>query len=335
MKRKTILLLIAGLLLSLPAFGQKQYKLADTVKLGGDGGWDYLTYEPGAHRLFITRGTHVMVIDTSSLKQVGDIPDLKGIHGVALAPGLNKGFISNGADDSVAVFDLKTLKVTDTVKVGSRPDAILYDPFSKHVFTFNAKSQDSTVVDAASGKVLATIALGGKPEDTAGDGKGKVFVNIEDKSELAVIDVNNNTVTTHWALKGCEEPSALAFDVAHGRVFSGCSNKVMTVTDAASGKVVTTVPIGAGVDAAAFDLKTQEAFMSCGDGTLAVVHEDAPDKYSVKQSVQTARGARTMAFDTDTNEIYLVTAQFGEKGPNDRRPPIIPGTFQLLVVKPE
>jgi YVTN family beta-propeller protein len=335
MKRNMVLLLVAGLLLSLPAFAQKQYKLVDTIKLGGDGGWDYLTYEQGANRLFITRGTHVMVIDANTLKQVGDIPDLNGIHGVALVPAMNKGFVSNGGDDSVAVFDLKTLKVTDKIKVGGRPDAILYEPFSKHVFTFNAKSQDSTVIDAASGKVLATIALGGKPEFPASDGKGKIFVNIEDKGELAVIDVKSNAATTHWPLKGCEEPSALAFDVAHGRLFSGCGNKVMAVTDAASGKVVTTVPIGAGVDAGAFNVKTQEVFMSCGDGTLPVIHEDGPDKYSVKQTVSTARGARTMALDTDTNAVYLVTAQFGEKGPNDRRPPMIPGTFQLLVVKPE
>ncbi len=335
MKRNMVLLLVAGLLLSLPAFAQKQYKLVDTVKLGGDGGWDYLIYEQGAHRLFITRGTHVMVIDTNTLKQVGDIPDLNGIHGVALAPAMNKGFVSNGGDDSVAVFDLKTLKVTDKIKVGGRPDAILYDPFSKHVFTFNAKSQDSTVVDAASGKVLATIALGGKPEFPASDGKGKVFVNIEDKGEIAVIDVKSNTAATRWPLTGCEEPSALAFDVAQGRLFSGCGNKVMAVTDAASGTVVTTVPIGAGVDAGRFNPKTQEIFMSCGDGTLPVIHEDAPDKYSVKQTVSTARGARTMALNTDTDAVYLVTAQFGEKGPNDRRPPMIPGTFQLLVVKPE
>ncbi len=201
MKRILILSLAAGILLSLPAFAQKQYKLVNTVKLGGEGGWDYLTYEPGANRLFITRGTHVMVIDTNTLKQVGDIPDLVGIHGVALAPEMNKGFVSNGGDDTVAVFDLKTLKVTDKIKVGTRPDAILYEPFSKHVFTFNARSQDSTVVDAASGKVVATIPLGGKPEFPASDGKGKVFVNIEDKSELAVIDVKSNTATAHWPLK--------------------------------------------------------------------------------------------------------------------------------------
>ena len=303
MKRNTVLLLATALLLCLPAFAQKQYKLVNTVRLGGEGGWDYLTYEKGANRLFVTRGTHVMVVDTNSLKNVGDIPDLNGIHGVALALDINKGFVSNGGDDSVTVFDLRTLKVTDKIKVGGRPDAILFEPFSKHVFTFNAKSQDSTVIDAASGKVLATIALGGKPEFPASDAKGKLFVNIEDKSEIAVIDVNNNTAATHWPLKGCEEPSALAFDVAHSRLFSGCGNKVMAVTDSASGKLVATVPIGGGVDGGAFNPKTQEVFMSCGEGTLPVIHEDSPDKYSVNQTVSTTRGARTMALDLDTTRF--------------------------------
>jgi YVTN family beta-propeller protein len=334
-KFRVVLPLVLGLLLSIPAFAQKQYKLADTVKLGGDGGWDYLTFDKDGQRLFITRGTHVMVVDAKTLKQTADIPDQSGIHGVALAPEMNKGFISNGGDDSVAVFDLKTLKVTDKVKVGGRPDAILYEPFSKHVFTFNAKSQDSTVVDAASNKVLATIPLGGKPEFPASDGKGKLFVNIEDKNEIAAVDVKTNTVTAHWPLTGCEEPSALAFDVEHGRLFSGCGNKAMAVTNAGDGKRITLVPIGAGVDAGAFNPGTQEVFMSCGEGTLAVIHQDSPDKYSVRQTVPTVRGARTMALDPSTNAVYLVTAQFGEKGPNDRRPPMIPGTFELLVVKPQ
>ena len=333
--KRTAILVLALLVLCLPGSAQAQYKLATTEKLGGEGGWDYLTYEPGAHRLLITRGTHVMVIDTNTLKPAGDIPDLTGIHGVALAPQMNKGFISNGGDDSVVVFDFKTLKATDKIKVGNRPDAIVYDPVSKHVFAFNAKSQDSTVIDAASGKVLATLPLGGQPEASAADGKGKVFVNIEDKNEIAAIDTHSNAVTARWALKGCEGPSAFALDAAHGRLFSGCHNKLMAVTDASSGATVATTPICSGVDAGDFNPKTQEAFMSCGDGTLAVIHEDSPDKYSARQTVQTQRGARTMALDTDTNAIYLVTAQFGEKGPNDRRPPVIPGTFVLLVVKPE
>ena len=335
MKRILVGVIATGLLLSLPALGQKQFKLTNTVKLGGDGGWDYLTFDKDSQRLFITRGTHVMVVDAKTLKQVGDIPDLSGIHGVALAPGLNKGFVSNGGDDTISVFDLKTLQVTDKIKVGGRPDAILFEPYSKHVFTFNAKSQDSTVVDAASGKVVATIPLGGKPEFPASDGKGKLFVNIEDKGEIAAVDVSTNSVLAHWPMPGCEEPSALAMDAAHNRLFSGCGNKTMAVTDASSGSRVAMVPIGAGVDAGAFNPNTQQIFMSCGEGTLAVIHQETPDKYSVVQSVSTVRGARTMALDPDTNTVYLVTAQFGQKGPNDRRPPIIPNTFELLVVKPE
>lgn len=334
MKRTTLLVIVAACLSALPAFAQN-YKLVNTVKLGGDGGWDYLTFDKDGQRLFITRGTHVMVVDAKSLKQTADITDQVGIHGVALAPEFNKGFISNGGDNTVAVFDLKTLKVTDKIKVGSRPDAILYEPYSKHVFTFNAQSQDTTVVDAATGKVVATIPLGGKPEFPASDRKGKLFVNIEDKNEIAVVDVNANKAIATWPLKGCDEPSALAFDVEHGRLFSGCGNKTMIVTDAGSGKLVTTVLIGNGVDAGAFNPNTREVFMSCGEGVLPVIHQDTPDKYSVKQTVTTARGARTMALDADGKTIYLVTAQFGEKGPTDKRPPMIPGTFELLVVKPE
>src|SRR5271166_1211305 len=248
MKRVLIVLIVAGLCAAVPSLAQKQYKVADRVKLGGEGGWDYLYYDKDGHRLFITRGTHVMVVDTGSLKVTGDIPDLSGIHGVALAPEFGRGFVSNGGDNTVTVFDLKTLKKQDNVKVGERPDAILYDPFTKRVFTFNARGKDSTVLDAASGKVVGTIPLGGKPEFAATDLKGKVFVNIEDKNEIAQIDANKLTVSNRWPLNPCQEPSALAFDKEHHRLFAGCGNKMMAVVDSESGKVVTTVPIGEGVD---------------------------------------------------------------------------------------
>ncbi len=333
--KRTLLLLSAILLVTLPALAQKNYKVVNTVKLDGEGGWDYLSFDKDGQRLFITRGTHVMVVDAKTLKLTSDITGQSGVHGVALAPELGKGFISNGGDDTVTIFDLKSAKPSGKVKVGERPDAILYDPYSKHVFTFNAKSQDSTVLDANTEKVVGTIPLGGKPEFAATDNAGHVYVNIEDKSELAAIDVKANTATAHWPLKGCEDPSALAFDVAHKRLFSGCGNKMMKVTDSSSGNEVATVPIGQGVDAGAFNPSTGQVFMSCGDGTLTVVHQDSPDKYSVVQTVQTARGARTMALDPGSNTVYTVTAQFGETGPNDRRPPMIPDTFELLVVKPE
>jgi YVTN family beta-propeller protein len=317
-------------------FAQQPFKVAERVKLGGEGGWDYLSYDPDGHRVFITRGSHVMVVDTNTLKAVGDIPDLSGIHGVALVPGLNRGFVSNGGDNTVTVFDLKTLKKLDSIKVGERPDAIIYEPFSKRVFTFNARGKDTTAVDAATGKVVGTVPLGGKPEFAASDGKGKLYVNIEDKSQIAQVDVTKLTVLNTWSIAPCQEPSALAFDVEHHRLFSGCDNKMMAVVDSDSGKVVTTVPIGEGVDAGAFNPKTQQVFMSCGEGVLTVVHEEGPDKYSVRQNLQTVRGARTMALDPDNQIVYLVTAQREETAPSPgQRPAIIPGTFELIVVKPE
>jgi len=266
----------------------------------------------------------------------GDIPDLSAIHGVALAPELKRGYVSNGGDNTVTVFDLKTLSKLDSVKVGERPDAILYDPFSKRVFTFNARSQDSTVIDAASGKVAGTVPLGGKPEFPASDGKGKVYVNIEDKSQISEIDVSKLSVLNTWSIAPCQEPSALAFDVKHHRLFAGCHNKMMAVVDSDSGKVVATVPIGEGVDAGRFNPNTQEVFMSCGEGVLTVVHEDSPDKYTVKQNLATVRGARTMALDQDNNVVYLVTALRDDKpvAPG-QRPAMVPGSFELIVIKAE
>ena len=335
MKRIFALFFAATLLAAVPALAQKQYKVVNHVKLGGDGGWDYLYYDKDGQRLFITRGSHVMVVDANTLKVSDDIPDLSGIHGVALAPELGRGFISNGGDNSVTVFDLKTLKKMDSVKVGERPDAILYDPFTKHVFTFNARSKDSTVVDAASGKVVGTVPLGGKPEFAVSDGKGKVYANIEDKSEIVAIDATKLSVLNRWSLSPCQEPSALAFDVTHHRLFAGCDNKMMAVVDSESGKVVTTVPIGAGVDAGRFNSNTQEVFMSCGgDGVLTIIHEDSPDKYTVTQNLPTAKGARTMAMDYASNTAYLVTAQREATPPAPgQRPAMVPGSFELIVVK--
>jgi len=333
MKRILAIVLATASLAVVPAYGQ-QFKVTDTVKLGGEGGWDYLVFDKDGQRLFITRGSHVMVVDAKSLKVTADIPDLSGIHGVALAPEFNRGFISNGGDNTVTVFDLKTLKKLDSVKVGERPDAILYEPFSKHVFTFNARSHDSSVVDAATGKVVGTIALGGKPEFPASDGKGKLYVNIEDKSQIAQVDVAKNAVLNTWSVAPCQEPSALALDIEHHRLFAGCDNKMMAVVDSDSGKVITTVPIGDGVDAGRFNPKTQQVFMSCGEGVLTVIHEDSPDKYTVQQNLPTAKGARTMALDRENNVAYLVTAQREDKPvPPGQRPTMVPGSFELIVAK--
>jgi len=326
----------AGFLAPTPAHAQ--YQLKQKFVLGGDGGWDYLTYDPVGKRLFISRGTRVMVVDPAKGTVLSEIPDTAGVHGIALAQDLGKGFTSNGRDNTVTVFDLKTLKETAKVKLegGENPDAILYDPASKRVFTFNGRSKNATVIDADKGTVVATIPLDGKPEFAAADGKGMVYVNIEDKSELTAIDAKKATVTGSWPLTGCEEPSGLAMDQKNRRLFAGCHNKVMAVVNADTGKVLATPTIGAGVDANGFDPGTQLAFSSNGDGTLTVVHEDAPDKYTVAQNAETLRGARTMALDTNTHDVYLVTAEFDEQPPakeGDRpRRTMKPGTFTLLVM---
>jgi YVTN family beta-propeller protein len=313
------------------------YHVLQTWKVGGEGGWDYLKVDGQSRRLYISRATRVLVMDVDSGKSVGEIPDTPGVHGVALAPEFGKGFASNGRDNTVTVFDLKDLKVLTKIKVGARPDAILYDPATKRVFTFNAGSQDATAVDAAKGEVVGSIPLGGKPEFAASDGKGTVFVNLEDKNQLFALDPEKLAVKERWDLPGCEEPSGLAMDQKHRRLFVGCGNKKMPIVDADSGKILTTLPIGDGVDATAFDDETGLAFASCGEGVLTVVREESPDKFSVVENVPTQKGARTMALDPNTHKVFTVTAKFGPPPAptSDQphpRPSLIPDTFIVLVV---
>jgi DNA-binding beta-propeller fold protein YncE len=309
-----------------------------TYKLGGEGGWDYLRMDSDSRRLFISRGTHVIVIDADSGKSLGDIPDTPGVHGIALAPELGRGFTSNGREGSVSIFDLKDLRVISKVKdVGGNPDAILYDPATKRVFTFNGRSHNSTAIDAATGTIIGRIPLDGKPEFAVSSGGGEIFVNIEDKSELAALDPQNLKVKSTWPLAPCESPSGLAMDVKNRRLFAGCDNKMMAVVNADNGKVVSTLPIGDGVDADRFDPDMGFAYASCGEGVLTVVHEDAPDRFTVVENVPTERGARTMALDTKTHNLYLVTAKFGPRpAPSAQdprpRPPILPDSFLVLVV---
>ena len=340
--RAKSMLCISAVLMSLAAVvwaaAVPGYHVATTYKVGGDGGWDYLTTDADARRIFISRGTHVMVVDADSGKSVGDIPDTQGVHGVALAPDLGRGFTSNGREGTVTIFDIKTLAVISKVKAGENPDAILYDPATKRVFTFNGRSQDSTAIDGASGKVLGTIKLDGKPEFAASDAKGEIFVNIEDKSELVAIDPNKLEVKSKWPLAPCTEPSGLSIDRKNRRLFVGCDNKMMAVVDADSGKVLATPAIGEGVDATTFDPETGLAFASCGgDGVLTVVKEDAPDKFSVAENVTTQKGARTLALDAKTHNVFVVTAQFGARpaatadNPHPR-PAIVPDSFVVLVV---
>jgi DNA-binding beta-propeller fold protein YncE len=309
-----------------------------TYKLGGDGGWDYLKIDPDSRRLFISRATHVMVIDADSGKPVGDIPDTPGVHGIALAPELNRGFTSNGREGTVSIFDLKTLEPISKVKdVGGNPDAILYDTVTKRVFTFNGRSHDATAIDAATGKIIGKVPLDGKPEFGVSTDAGEIFVNIEDKSEITVIDPQSLKVKSVWPLAPCESPSGLAIDLKNRRLFSGCDNKMMAVVNADTGKLITTVPIGDGVDADRFDPDAHLAFASCGEGVLSVVSEDSPLKFSAVQNVPTQRGARTMEFDPKTHNLFLVTAQYGPPpaATADQprpRPSILPDTFVVLVV---
>jgi len=328
-------LLVAGAALAAAGPG---YKVVNTYKIGGDGSWDYLTADAVARRLYISRATHVIVLDLDSGKTVGDIPDTPGVHGIALAPELGRGFVSNGREGTVSIFDLKTLLTSSKVKVGDNPDAILYDPATKRVFTFNGRSQDATAIDGAKGTVLGTIKLGGKPEFAASDGKGGVFVNIEDKSELTVIDPNKLAVKSTWPLAPCKEPSGLALDTKNRRLFVGCDNKMMAVVNADTGKVLATPAIGEGVDATAFDEETGLAFASCGeDGVLTVVREESPDKFSVAENVPTQKGARTLAIDSKTHNVFVVTAKFGPPpaatadNPHPRRT-ILADSFVVLVV---
>lgn len=313
------------------------YHIIKRLKVGGGGGWDYLTVDNAARRLYISRSTHVIVIDLDTDKVVGDIPNTPGVHGIAIAPEMNRGFTSNGKADTSTIFDLKTLKVLGEVKTGSNPDAIIYEPASKMVFTFNGRSKDATVFSAATGKVLKTIPLGGKPEFSVIDGKGKIYVNNEDTNEVIEIDGRMAIITRKFSLKPCEEPSGMGIDAELGRVFSGCHNKVMTVLDTKTGKVIATPPIGANVDGNGFDSGTGLAFSSNGDGTLTVVRETFPGKYEIIETVETQRGARTMAIDPKTHNIYLPTAQFmPPKAPSAEtpkpRPEMVKDSFEVLVV---
>jgi YVTN family beta-propeller protein len=315
------------------------YRVQKQYQLGGAGGWDYLTLDPSAQRLYISRSDRVLVMDTRDGTIVATIPDTQGVHGIALAPELGKGFASNGRADTVTVFDLKSLKSSGTIPVGGHnPDAIVYDKASRHVYTFNGRSKDISVIDPQRGAVIATIAAGGKPEFAVADGAGRIFYNIEDTAQLSAIDSSAAKRIATWPLVDCESPTGLAYDVAHRRLFSACDNGVMVVTDALSGAHVASLPIGKGPDAAAFDADRSLIFIpNGGDGTLTVIREIDPDHYSVIATVITQKSARTMALDAQNHRAYLVAAEFGPvPAPTSEQPrpraPVIDGTFKVLVV---
>ncbi len=317
------------------------YAVTERWQLGGAGGWDYLAMDAARQRLFVTRADHVEVVDSASGRLLGRIPDTAGVHGVALAPDLKRGYTSNGRANSITEFDYDTLAVRREVPVpGANPDAILYEPTGRHLYTFNGRSSDVTVFDADTLSLAAKITVPGKPEFSVDDGRGHVYVNIEtNPGQLVRIDSVKLVVDATWPLPGCDSPSGLAIDRAHARLFSVCSSKVMVVTDGRDGHQVARVPIGAGPDAAAFDAAHGLAFSSNGEGTLTVVRQRSADRYQVLATVPTRKGARTMAIDPASRRIYLVTADFGPAPPATTeqphpRPVPLPDTFTVLVVAP-
>lgn len=331
--RRAVLALATALICA--ATDAAPYRLLKTVKLGGEGGWDYLVVDAAARRLYIARDTRVQVLDADTLKPVGEISGVDGAHGIALAPELGRGFATAGRADRVVIFDLKTLKTLGTVKTGRKPDAVVYEPATRRVLTLDGDGREATVIDAARGTVVATLPLGGKPEFAVADGRGTVYVNSEDTSELLTLDVKTPKVRSRFPLAPCAEPTGLALDAAHDLLFSVCGNKTMAVVDAANGNILATPTIGAHPDGAAFDARGQ-ALSSNGEGTLTVVARGKDGLWSSVRTVATRRGARTMALDPKTGRLFLVTADFGPAPaptPDQPRPRprLIPGTFVLLV----
>jgi YVTN family beta-propeller protein len=306
------------------------YQVTDKFVLGGEGGWDYLTFDGDANRLYIARSNRVTVVDMDKGKQCGEVLKTQGVHGVALVPKAKRGFASNGGDDSVTEFDLKTLEEVARIKVGKRPDAIIYDSATNRVFTMNAGSKDATAIDVKTEKVVGTVDLGGKPEFAVSDEKGHIYVNIENKSEIVEFDADKLKVLNRWPLAPGEEPAGLAIDVAHRRLFATCHNEKMVVLDADSGKVLGSPAIGKGTDACVFDPEKGLAFSSNGDGTLTIVRDDGKGKFEVAETVKTQAGARTMTLDPKTHRIFLVTA----KPKAGERRAFEPDTFTVLVVEP-
>jgi DNA-binding beta-propeller fold protein YncE len=320
-----------------PLFAQSSsYRITQTYPLGGDGRWDYIVPDPPSHRLFIARENRVMVVDEDRGTRLGEITGIKGAHGTAIVPAAGHGFATSGDDQSVIMFDLKTLKVLGRIPAAEDADAIIYDRTSNRVFTFNGDAHSSTVIDPRAGKLITNIPLGGKPEYGASAGDGKVYANLADTSEVVEIDAKTATVVRRWSTAPCKQPVAMAIDDAHHRLFSGCRSGVMAISDYQAGKVIATVPIGAGVDGAGFDAASGNAFASCGDGTLTVIHQDSPNQYHVAETVQTPQGARNMGLDPTNHRVFVVSAKFGPApagAPARGRRPVLPGSFTLMVVE--
>jgi YVTN family beta-propeller protein len=339
---RTCLRLLFGLIAFCEAtvVAQEPYKLLTEIPIGGDGGWDILTIDSAASRLYLSHATKVVVVDLHKNAVAGEIADTPGVHGFVAVPELQRGFSSNGKESKSSVVDLKTLKTVSKIDTGESPDALVYEPLRGEVYVFNHKGNSATVIDAKQTKVVATIPLGGGPEFAVADANAKrIYCNIEDKSEVVVIDAEKHEVIARWPVAPGTEPSGIALDAVHHRLFATCHNKTMAMLDTETGKVIATVSIGAGVDGCAFDEATQLAFASCGDGTTTIAKEETPDKLTVMQTLKTERGARTMALDPKTHRIYLPSAQFQpppspSPGASPARPTIVPNTLKLLVYGP-
>ncbi len=322
------------------AAAEEAYKFLNEIPIGGEGGWDYVTVDAAARRLYLSHATKVVVVDLTKNAVIGEIGDTPGVHGLIVVADLERGFSSNGKESRVSVVDLKTLRTISKIDTGANPDALVYEPRHGEIYVFNHSGNSATVINAKTAGVVNTIALGGNPEFAAADSAAeRIYCNVEDKSEVAVIDAAKHEVVARWSLAPVTEPTGMAFDATHHRLFVGCHNKLMAMLDTETGKVVATVPIGDGVDGCAFDDATQLAFASCGDGTTTIAKEETPQRLTTIQTLKTERGARTIALDPQTHRIYLPTAQFHPPpspapGASPSRPMIVPNTLKLLVYGP-
>ena len=309
------------------------YHLANTFHIASAGGWDYIAVGPGNNRLYVSHGSQVNILDETTGDSAGVILNTPGIHGIAFVPSLGKGYTSNGRANNITVFDVKTNQVLGQLPTGQNPDAIMYDPYSKMLITCNGKSNDLTVIDPVTEKTVATIPVGGKPETAVSNEAGKLYVNIEDKNEIVVINTSTHTVENHWSFVPAEGPTGLAIDLKTKRLFAGC-DKFLMIIDFTNGKMVEKIPIGDGCDGVAFDNELKNIFASCGEGKLTIIHEDNANKFTVTANLPTKKSARTLTINESLHTIYLPAADFGVAAPGERRAPVIPGTFQVLVVKP-
>jgi DNA-binding beta-propeller fold protein YncE len=333
MRTKALLL---GLAATASLFAQPSptYRVTHTYALGGDGSWDYVIPDPPNHRLFIARQNRVMVVDEDKGTLLGEVTGIQGAHGTAVAQSTGHGFATQGTDQSVAMFDLKTFKVLGRIPAAEDADAILYDRPSNRVFTLNGDAHSSTVIDPREGTLITNIPLGGKPENGVSAGDGKVYANLTDTSEVVEIDAKTATVSRRWSTAPCKQPVPMAIDTAHHRLFSGCRSGVMAVSDYQAGKVVATLPIGTGVDGAGFDAASSDAFASNADGTLTVIHQDSPEQYHVVENLQTPQGSRNMGLDPTNHRVFVVSGKFGPAPAGGRgRGPVLPGSFTLMTIE--